>query len=253
MDMSEEKEYLGTKKRNKLVGPGLGLIIMGGAYLVWWLSFIEYALTDPRWAHNFTYAIIILNVGLAWYHKTPMSRTIAMIQSIMLPVTASGSFNTVICTFISSIILFTWIIIVLVEKIKRKEFFQEKLSIRGRNWLNMHTIILAWILVGHMGLMFFIVRLPLEAQLYGYSPTVGYLINLPPESLEFSTWAFNLGLFVLISLILWEQYKMGYNLKNNPWPRKSFWAVVITIGVALIALVIQSVTIGMDWVNVIYP
>ncbi len=250
--MSEEKPKPTTSKQNKLVGPGLGLIIMGVAYLIWWLSFIEYAINDPRWTHNIAYAIIILNVGLAWYHKTPLSRTIAMIQSFMLPITASGSFNTVICTIISSIILGIWIIIVVVEKTKGKKYFEKNLSKRGNNWLNMHTIIIAWILVGHMGLMFFIVRLPLEAQLYSYGEVAGYLINLPPESLEFATWAFNIGLFVLISVILWEQYKMGYNIQNNPWPRKSFWVVIITMGASLIALAIQSVTIGMDWVNLVY-
>ncbi len=250
--MSDEKSKPTTREQNKLIGPGLGLIIMGAAYLAWWLAFIEYAIMDPRWTHNIAYAIIILNVGLSWYHKTPMSRTLAMIQSIMLPITASGSFNTIICTIISLVILIIWIIIVLSEKTKGKEFLEEKLSKRGKNWLNMHTIILAWILVGHMGLMFFIVRLPLEAQLYSYGASAGYLINLPPESYEFATWAFNVGLFILISLILWEQYKMGYNLNNDPWPRKSFWVVLLTMGGALIALAIQSVTVGMDWVGVVY-
>jgi len=250
--LSEEKLKPEASKQKKLVGPGLGLIIMGASYLVWWLLFIEYAIMDPRWTHNIAYAIIIFNVGLAWYHKTPLSRTITMIQSFMLSVTASGSFNTVICTIISSIIFIVWIIITLVEKNKGREFFDEKLSKRGKNWLTMHTIILAWILVGHMGLMFFIVRLPIEAQLYGYGESAGYLMNLPPESYELATWTFNIGLFFLISVILWEQYKMGYNIQNNLWPRKSFWVVLITMGAALIALAIQSVTVGMDWVGVVY-
>lgn len=250
--MSDEKLKLTTPKRNKLAGPGLGLIIMGAAYLVWWLSFIGYAIMDPRWSHNIAYAIIILNVGLAWYHKTPLSRTVAMIQSFMLPITGSGSFNSVICTIITSIIVIIWIIIVLREKIKRKEFLEEKLTKKGKNWLNMHTLILAWILVGHMGLMFFIVRLPLEAQLYGYGQNAGYLMNLPPESYEFATWTFNIGLFILISVILMEQYKMGYNIQKNPWPRRSFWIVIIIMGASLVALAIQSVTVGMDWVRIVY-
>jgi hypothetical protein len=78
-------------------------------------------------------------------------------------------------------------------------------------------------------------------------------MNLPPESLEFATWAFNIGLFILIAVILWEQYRLGYNVQNNPWPRKSFWIVIITMGAALIALAIQSVTVGMDWVSIVYP
>ena len=250
--MSVEKPKLETGKPNKLVGPGLGLIIMGCAYLVWWLFFIEDAIIDPRRTHNIAYALIILNVGLAWYHKTPLSRILAMIQSIMLPITASGSFNTVICTNISSIILGLWVTVVLSEMIKGKKFFEEKLSKREKNWLNLHTLIIAWILIAHMGLMFFIVRLPIESQLYGYGESAGYLMNLPPESYELATWAFNIGLFILISVILWEQYKMGYNLQNNPWPRKSFWVVPIIMGASIVALTIQGVIFGLDWVAIIY-
>jgi hypothetical protein len=103
-----------------------------------------------------------------------------------------------------------------------------------------------------MGLMFFIVRLPLESQLYGYGESAGYLLNLPPESLEFATWTYDIGLFILIALILLEQYKMGYNLQNKPWPRRSFWIVLIVMAASLIALAIQSLTVGMDWVQIVY-
>jgi hypothetical protein len=250
--LSDKKLKPDTPTQNKLVGPGIGLIIMGAAYLVWWLIFIEYAIMDPRWVHNIGYAIIILNVGLAWYHKSPLSRTIAMIQSIMLPIIGSGSFNALTCTIISSVILIIWIIIASRERSNGKNIFEEKLSKRGKNWLNMHTLIIAWILVGHMGLMFFIVRLPLESQLYGYGESAGYLLNLPPESLEFATWTYDIGLFILIALILLEQYKMGYNLQNKPWPRRSFWIVLIVMAASLIALAIQSLTVGMDWVQIVY-
>lgn len=251
--MSENKSNQSESKPNKwIVGPGLGLIIIGLSYLVWWLIFIDYAIRDPRWAHNFAYAIIILNVGLAWYHQSPVSRAIAMIQSFMLPITGSGSFNTVFCTIICSVILVIWAIIVLIERNKEKIFLEEKISRRGKNWLNMHTLILAWILIAHMGLMFFIVRLPLEAQLYSYGDRVGYLMNLPPESHELATWAFDIGLFILTSVFLWEQYKMGYNIKNNPWPKKSFYLSILVMIVALIALALQEVTFGLDWVDKVY-
>ena len=94
------------QSRKQLIGPGLGLILLGLAYLIWWLmpfAFEAYN-EDPRWAHNWAYAIIILNVGLAWYQKSAVSRTIAAIQSFMMPVTASGSFNTLIMTYITILI-----------------------------------------------------------------------------------------------------------------------------------------------------
>ena len=251
--MSDKTLESKIEKPNKYkVGPGLGLIILGAAYLIWWLVFIEYAIMDHRWAHNFAYAIIIFNVGLAWYHESPVSRTIAFIQSSMLPVTGSGSFNTVICTIICACIFAIWAIVVLLEKNRDTFFLDDKLSRRGKNWVNLHTMILAWILIAHMGLMFFIVRLPLEANLYSYGPRAGYLINLPPESYEFATWVFDIGLFILCIVLIKEQYKMGYNIKNNPWPKTSFYVVILIMIAALIALWIQSVTIGTDWVNQVY-
>jgi hypothetical protein len=256
MDQSGEVIDKKVIKPNKyLVGPGLGLVIMGLAYILWWFappSAWETIFRDPRWAHNWAFAIIIFNVGLAWYHKSPVSRSIVMIQSFMLPVTASGSFNTIICTIITAILLAIWSIIVLVERNKKKIFLENKLSKRALNWINMHFIILSWLLITHMGLLFFIVRLPLEAQLMSYSNHAGYLANLPPESLELASWTFDIGLFIFGFTVLWEQFKMGYNLQNKPWPKYSFYVIVIIMVASLLALLIQEFTIGFDWVERVY-
>ncbi|MFX0071073.1 MAG: hypothetical protein ACFFAO_08280 [Candidatus Hermodarchaeota archaeon] len=254
-DVVKESNKTELKPNKYLVGPGFGLVIMGFAYILWWFAgpwAWESFFADPRWAHNWAYAIIIFNVGLAWYHKSPISRIIAMIQAFMLPVTGSGSFNTVICTIITIFIFIVWILVVLIEKRKDKIFFQDKISKRGMLWLNMHTLIIAWLLIGHMGLMFFIVRLPLEAQLMGYSNRAGYLANLPPESLEFATWTFDIGLFVFTFVVLWEQFKMGYNIKEKPWPKHSFYICIIIMATSMIALLIQDLTIGFDWVDRVY-
>lgn len=256
--MSEEKEKSTEVKQNKyFVGPGLGLIIIGLSYVIWWFAgpwAWEAFFQDPRWAHNWAYAIIILTVGLAWYHKSAVSRTVAMIQSFLLPIIASGSFNTVIMTIITIIILAVWAIIVLIEKKQDKLFLKDKLQKRSWLWLNMHTMVFAWILIAHMGLMFIIVRLPLEANLmsFGIENQAGYLENLPPESLEFGTWAFDIGLFVLGIVVLWEQFKMGYNVQNKPWPKKSFYVSIILIAASLLALLIQDLTIGFEWVTTLY-
>jgi hypothetical protein len=45
--LNDEKTKSATLKSNKFVGPGLGLIIMGVAYLVWWLIYIEDAIDGP--------------------------------------------------------------------------------------------------------------------------------------------------------------------------------------------------------------
>lgn len=258
--MSEEKEKLDDKepKPNKyLIGPGLGLVIMGFAYVLWWFAgpwAWESISADPRWAHNWAYALIILNVGLAWYHKSPISRTIALIQSFMLPITASGSFNTIILSIICMILFGIWGVVVILERKLGKIFLQDKLSKRGLLWANMHTLIIAWILIAHMGLVFFVGRIPIEGQLmsFGIKNYAGYLANLPPESLELSTWTFDIGLFIWGIAVLWEQYKMGYNVQNKPWPKYSFYIALICMGASLLALLIQDMTIGFDWVSRVY-
>lgn len=231
------------QKSNKLVGPGLGLIIMGVAYIIWWIlpwGWEAYG-EDPRWAHNWAYAIIILTVGLAWYHKSVVSRIVATIQAFMLPVTASGSFNTLMMTFITIIIVILWSIIVIIEKLRKKMFLLDKLKKRTWMWVNMHSIIVAWILIAHMSLVFLIGRVPLERQLLGFGTYAGYLANLPPENLEFSTWTFDITLLIWAVIVLWEQFRMGYNVKNEPWPRYSFYMAVICMLSSLIALNIQAI------------
>ncbi|MBY8986723.1 MAG: hypothetical protein KGD65_16745, partial [Candidatus Lokiarchaeota archaeon] len=171
---------------------------------------------------------------------------------IMLPITASGSFNTTICTLITAIIFLLWFIIVILEIRKKIIFLEGKLSERGKLWLNMHTLILAWILIAHMGLMFFVVRLPLEFSLYEISNQAGFLTNIPPEGLEFATWTYDIGLFAFLIVVLWEQYKLGYNVKDKPWPIYSFFTAMLVMLISLLALLIQDLTIGFDWVTSIY-
>ena len=235
------------QKPNKfLVGPGFGIIIMGLSYLVWWIMpFAFEAFTqDMRWAHNWVYAIVILNIGVAWYYKSVLSRVITVFQAFMLPVTASGSFNTLILTYVSAFIAFLWIFVVVIEKIRGKKFFFDRCKPKTWKWINLHTMVFTWVLIAHISLVFLIGRLPLESQLLGFGTYAGYLINLPPESLEFATWVFDITLLAWAAIVLYEQVKIGYNFKEKPWPKLSFWWVFVCMGSSLIALLIQELTIG---------
>ena len=231
---------------NFLIGPGLGILIMGLSYLVWWLMPFAFDAfnQDMRWAHNWVYAIVILNIGVAWYYKSAVSRIVIVFQAFMLPVTASGSFDTLNLTYVSAVIAILWVFIVLLEKIKGKKFLVEKLKPKTWNWINMHTMVFTWVLLAHISLVFLIGRLPLEHQLLGFGTYAGYLVNLPPESLEFATWAFDITLLAWAAIVLYEQIKMGYNFKNKSWPKLSFWWVFVCMGSSLIALLIQDLTIG---------
>ena len=224
------------------VGPGMGLIILGLSYIIWWVmpfAFEAYN-QDPRWAHNWAYAIIILTVGLSWYHKSPTSRLVATAQAFMLPVTASGSFNNLTLTYITIATLILWCVVVIFERMREKMFLESSLQKRTYNWLNLHLPIISWILIAHMALVFFIGRVPQEAQLLALGTHAGWLANFPPEANDFATIFFDISLIVLVLVMLYEQYKMGYNLKENPWPSYSFWFVFFCMAAGIIGVMIND-------------
>ncbi|MFX1479032.1 MAG: hypothetical protein ACFFCI_12950 [Promethearchaeota archaeon] len=240
-------------KKNKLVGPGLGLIALGLIYFIWYIMpfSIEYLQGKPLAIHNWGYSLIFLTVGLAWYQKSLLTRLIALIQSSLLPIIASGSVNSFIMVTLVLIILIIFGVVMVFEKRTSKPFLREKLKKRTWEWLNMHLLIISWILIMHIGFLFLVVRAPQEVGLLRISPEAGWLMNYTPEVHEISTWAFNISIIGWGIIALYEQFKMGYNFQNKPWPRWSFWGIFIAIGAGLIGLLIQALTYGFGYDNIL--
>lgn len=224
------------------IGPGLGLLLMGIMYLVFWIlpytieSFIE----DPRWSHNWVYSLIIITIGASFYQKTVVSRTIAMIQATLMPLTASGAFNTTLMTLVALLILSVWIIVVLIERRTNSPLLDSRIAKRTQTWVIMHSLIVCWMLIAHMGLVFFFGRLPFESQLdtigTGLGESLGFLINLPIERFDLVTYVFDINLIILAVLFGYEQFKVGYNLQNKPWSKISFRFLWITVVLGLVLL-----------------
>lgn len=233
-------------KPNKYqVGPGLGLLLMGVLYLAFWLSPLTYEsyIADPRWSHNWVYSLIIITIGASFYQKTVASRFVAMVQGLLMPLTASGAFNTNMMTLPALLIFSIWVIVAIVERRRNAPLLDNRLSKRTQNWIVMHSLIVCWMLLAHMGLVFFIGRLPFEAQLdtigTSLGQSLGFLLNLPPERYDLVTYVFDINLTLLAALFGYEQFKVGYNLRNKPWPRISFWFLWITVLLGLFLLPIN--------------
>lgn len=231
-----------TQQNKYQIGPGLGLLLMGLMYLTFWLLpyTIESFIDDPRWSHNWVYSLIIITIGASFYQKTVVSRFIAMIQASLMPLTASGAFNTTLLTLVALSILLVWVIVVMIERRTNSPLLEQRLTQRTQNWVVMHSLIVCWMLVAHMGLVFFIGRLPFEAQLdtigTGLGESLGFLINLPIERFDLVTYVFDINLTILAILFGYEQFKVGYNLKDKPWPKLSFRFLWITVILGLVLL-----------------
>ncbi|MFX1340962.1 MAG: hypothetical protein ACFFDK_20295 [Promethearchaeota archaeon] len=240
-------------KQNKLIGPGLGLVILGLVYFIWYIMpfSIEYLADKPLAIHNWGYSLIFLTVGLAWYQKGILPRTIALVQASLLPILASGSFNPYMIVALVFIVFIIFGIVFIIERKLGKHFFQERLQKRTWEWLNMHLLILCWILIIHIGFVFLVVRAPTEIDLLRLGPKAGWLKNYTPELHEISTWTFDIAMIAWGIVVLYEQFKMGYNFKNNPWPRKSFYMIFVAIAAGLIGLLIQFLTYGFEIDNIL--
>ncbi|MHA2406847.1 MAG: hypothetical protein ACXACA_00515 [Candidatus Ranarchaeia archaeon] len=250
--VKESTRETSTQGKNKyFVGPGLGLFAMGLLYLVFWLTPVplETFAGDPRWAHNWAYSIILITIGAAFYQKSVVSRSIAFVQGLMMPITASGVVHPIYMTIITVIIAVAWFVVTVIERYSKKLLLKERLSTRAWNWVNLHSLLVCWLLIAHMGLVFFLGRLPFEAELSTISTSlghnIGFLWNLPPERYELVTYIYDINLLILSVLYLYEQYKMGYNFDNKPWPKWSFWFTVITL---IVGIVIGPVSLkGILW------
>jgi hypothetical protein len=235
----------------KYMTPGFGLFLMGLAYIAWWCLLPQALATfegDDRWAHNWAFAIIILVAGVSWYHKSVLSRVAVSVEAFMLPVTASGAVNTILMTAITLVIGIVWVAIAAIERSRKSKFLEAKLSQRAISWLTMHAQVITWLLIAHMGIVFMIGRIPFENQLIAVGTSVdtrlAFLVNLPPEMIEIASWAFDIALISWAIVAMFEQFKMGYNLQDKPWPHLSFWWTFVTMGAGLIGLAIQAAIFG---------
>jgi hypothetical protein len=142
------------------------------------------------------------------------------------------------------IIFGIFIAIFLFERNREEFLFRERFGKRTWNFLNMHLLIISWLLIMHIAFVFLIQRVPQEIDLLQIDPNAGWLENYTPELHEFSTWLFDISILLWGVLVLYEQFKLGYNFQNKPWPRWSFYMIFIAIGMGILGLIIQQFTIG---------
>ena len=96
----------------------------------------------------------------------------------------------------------------------------------------------------HIGFVFLVQRAPQEIDLLQIGPNVGWLQNYTAEAHEISTWAFDIAIIIWGILVLYEQFRLGYNFQDKPWPRWSFYMIFIAIAMGLLGLLIQQFTYG---------
>lgn len=159
------------EKLNENMDIGAGLILTGLFWLSLWLfPFYPAFISDPRWAHNFAYPLILITIGIAYKGKKMSSDIFAAISAFMIIPTETGMISGMLSTKISIVLLAAVISLIVVEKSRKQEllFFQH----RWRRWLKKHLITFAFLFLLHMPFIYWFTRV-----MFGEPAEV----NLPPE------------------------------------------------------------------------
>jgi hypothetical protein len=196
---------------------GAGILLLGLAWLGFWLGpALHLYQADPRWAHNFAFALIFLTVGIAYLRPSVLTGIGAVIASFTIIPAELAFWSGTTTTEIAVALL------VLVASVGAVEWWKKGPLVvpgpRAGFWVRVHLPVLSALGLAHMSFLFFLVR---------WVNAAPYLQYLPVEH-EYSTTIFNAMLLVLVGIAIAEQYVK--NVGRFSIPRAGFiWSLLMLL------------------------
>jgi hypothetical protein len=139
---------------------GSPLVLMGALWLcLWLLPWRQWALADPHWGHNYAEAAAFLAVGLAWFNRRLLSDLFALAASLLV-IPASLELLPHSATAIAGAALVALIITDMALERGRATDIGQPANRRLRAWLKSHLLRFALLMLAHIALTYFLVRLP---------------------------------------------------------------------------------------------
>lgn len=224
---------LATRLTSKYMNGGSVLVWMGILWLYLWLiPWYQSFVNNPHWGHNYAEAGAFLILGLAYYNKRLISDFLALF-AVILVIPASLELLPHFITAISSgLILILAITDMIVER-KREEDLWRPNQPQKMFWYKKHIPRFSYIMLAHIALVYFLVRLPLGTY-----------------ETELVTKVFDGMLFPVMLLLILEDMPALFNPK---WARIPgfFWGM-LTVIVSLVILANQNETIPLLVLSIIF-
>ena len=144
----------------KYVNIGTPLFLMGALWLGLWVGpWYGAYVYDPRWGHNYAEALAFLAAGLAYFNRRFLSDLLALLASLLI-IPASMELVPHSATAIVGAVLAGLIIVDMIVERGRKDDLLAPSNRRLRFWLKSHLLRFAYLLLAHIALTYFFVRLP---------------------------------------------------------------------------------------------
>jgi len=145
---------------SKYVNVGTPLFLMGALWLGLWVGpwYAAYVY-DPHWGHNYAESLAFLAAGLAYFNRRFISDVLALVASLLI-IPASMELIAHSITAVAGGVLAALIVVDMFVERGRKDDLLAPSNRRLRFWLKSHLLRFAYLLLGHIALTYFFVRLP---------------------------------------------------------------------------------------------
>lgn len=146
--------------REKYLNGGTALVLMGAQWLyLWAVPWYQSYVNNPHWGHNYAEALAFLSIGLAYFNRRLVSYILAFVATLLI-IPASLELLPHSVTAIAGAVLVTLIIIDMSVERKHSQDWGQPANQRLTFWLKKHLPRFSYIMLAHMALLYFFVRLP---------------------------------------------------------------------------------------------
>jgi hypothetical protein len=207
----------------RFLNGGTVLVVMGAGWLYLWIvPWYQSYVSNPNWGHNYAEAAAFLVLGLAYFNRRLITDTLAFIATLLIFPAALELIPHPATAITSAGILLITILDMFVER-KRSHDLGQPSNQRLSFWLKKHLPRFSYIMLAHIALIYFLVRLP--AGTY---------------ETDLVTKVFDGMVIPLVVLLLMEDMA---GIVNSLFAKRAafFWGMLTTI-VSLVILANQSET-----------
>jgi hypothetical protein len=133
---------------------------MGLLWLYLWIfQWYDAYVYDPRWGHNYLEAAAFLIVGLAYFNRRLVSDLIALVAATLI-VPVSLELLPHSATAIAGLVLIALTVLDMLVERRREADLGQPSNRRYAFWLKGHVLRFAYVMLAHLALIYFLVRLP---------------------------------------------------------------------------------------------
>jgi hypothetical protein len=144
----------------KYLNVGTVLVLIGAMWLyLWAFPWRAAYFGDPRWGHNYAESMAFLAVGLAVLNGRLLSDWMALLSAMLIVPVSLELWPVPLTALLAAALLVLIVVDMIVERGRENDLTQPS-NRRLTFWLKRHLLRFAFLMLAHLALIYYFVRLP---------------------------------------------------------------------------------------------